>query len=125
MPKEYQKITLDDRTLMQTQLRQGFKPGAVAAILVVGSAWPAAAALASEYPERQITAIVPYAAGSTTDTMARLICPPLAKALGQQVIIVNRAGADGRIGAEALAKAAADGHTIAFSGAAQSHARCA
>jgi len=75
---------------------------------------------AAEYPERQITAIVPYAAGSTTDIIARIISPPLSKALGQQVIVVNRAGADGRIGAEAMAKAAPDGYTIAFNGGAMS-----
>jgi len=89
-----------------------------ALVWVLTAMLPGGQALAAEYPERQITAIVPYAAGSTTDTMARLFGPPLSKALGQQVVVVNRAGADGRIGTEAMAKAAPDGYTIAFSGAA-------
>ena len=73
---------------------------------------------AAEYPERHITAVVPFAAGSSNDVIARRIAPHLAKALGQQVIIENRPGADGRIGIEAMAKAAPDGHTILFSGGA-------
>lgn len=73
---------------------------------------------AADYPERRLVAIVPYAAGSTTDTMARRISPPLAKALGQQVIIENKPGADGRIGTDAMTKAAPDGYTILFTGAA-------
>ncbi len=73
---------------------------------------------AAEYPERNITAVVPFAAGSSNDVIARRIAPYLAKALGQQVIIENRPGADGRIGIEAMAKAVPDGHTILFSGGA-------
>lgn len=73
---------------------------------------------AADYPERQLVAIVPYAPGSTTDTMARRVSPLLAKGLGQQVIIQNRAGAEGRIGTEAMTKAAPDGYTILFTGAA-------
>jgi tripartite-type tricarboxylate transporter receptor subunit TctC len=63
---------------------------------------------AAQYPERPLTAIVPFAAGSSNDIMARRISPPLSKALGQQIIIENKPGADGRIGIEAVAKAAPD-----------------
>ncbi len=73
---------------------------------------------AAEYPERNIIAVVPFAAGASNDVIARRVSPHLAKALGQQVIIENRPGADGRIGIEAMAKAAPDGHTILFSGGA-------
>jgi tripartite-type tricarboxylate transporter receptor subunit TctC len=70
---------------------------------------------AAEYPERQLTAVVPFAAGASNDAIARRITPHLAKALGQQIIVENRPGADGRIGIEAVAKAAPDGYTLLFS----------
>ena len=73
---------------------------------------------AADYPERQLTAVVPFAAGASNDVIARRMTPHLAKALGQQVIIENRPGADGRIGIEAMAKAAPDGYTLLFSGGA-------
>jgi len=72
----------------------------------------------AEYPERPLRAIVPFSTGASNDTMARLIAPLLTKALGQQVIVENRPGADGRIGIEALTRAAPDGYTILFSGGA-------
>ena len=70
---------------------------------------------AAEYPERNLVAVVPFAAGASNDVVARRVTPHLAKALGQQIIVENRPGADGRIGIEAVAKAAPDGHTILFS----------
>jgi tripartite-type tricarboxylate transporter receptor subunit TctC len=69
----------------------------------------------AQYPERLIRAIVPFAAGGSNDTMARLIAPELTKALGQQVIVENRPGAAGNIGIDAVAKSAPNGHTILFS----------
>jgi tripartite-type tricarboxylate transporter receptor subunit TctC len=69
----------------------------------------------ADYPERMLRAIVPFSAGGSNDTMARIISPPLSKALGQQVIVENRPGADARIGIEALARSAPDGYTILFS----------
>jgi tripartite-type tricarboxylate transporter receptor subunit TctC len=70
----------------------------------------------ADYPERPLRAIVPFTAGGPNDILARAISPLLSKALGQNVIVENRPGADGRIGIEAMAKAAPDGHTILFSG---------
>ena len=94
--------------------------GVGAASTVLLSAAFALPFAAAEYPERPVVAIVPFAAGSSNDVIARRISPNLAKALGQQVIIENRPGADGRIGIEALTKAAPDGYTILFSGGAVS-----
>ncbi|HTD89875.1 MAG TPA: tripartite tricarboxylate transporter substrate-binding protein, partial [Burkholderiales bacterium] len=87
----------------------------IIAPLIVASPLDSAAA---EYPERQLTAVVPFAAGASNDVIARRMTPYLAKALGQQIIIENRPGADGHIGIEAMAKAAPDGYTLLFSGGA-------
>jgi tripartite-type tricarboxylate transporter receptor subunit TctC len=74
---------------------------------------------ASDWPARPITAVVPYAAGGNTDTMARIISERLASRLGQPVIIENIAGASGAIGATRVAHAAPDGHTLLFGAASQ------
>lgn len=74
-------------------------------------------AAAAEYPDRPVRLIVPFAAGSATDSSARIFGVQLAKQLGQQLIVDNRAGAGGAIGMQALAKSAPDGYTIAYAGA--------
>ena len=69
-------------------------------------------AIAAEYPERPITVIIPYAAGGAGDTILRLLSPLIEKNLGQPLIVDNRAGGGGTIGAQAVAKAAPDGYTL-------------
>jgi tripartite-type tricarboxylate transporter receptor subunit TctC len=64
------------------------------------------------WPGRPIRLIVPFPAGSSTDIVARIVAQKLGPRLGQQVVIENRAGASGNIGADAIAKAAPDGTTI-------------
>lgn len=76
----------------------------------------APAALAQAWPARTITIVVPFPAGGTTDITARLIASELTKSLGQQVIVENRAGANGNIGSAQVAKAAPDGYTLLMSG---------
>ena len=72
----------------------------------------AAFAAAAQYPERPIRLIVPQAAGSATDTVARILAPEMSKPLGQPVIVENRPGGALSIGIDATAKAAPDGYTI-------------
>ena len=72
-------------------------------------------AAAQDYPSKPIRIIVPFSPGSTLDILPRLIAPHLNQALGQPVIIENRAGAAGAIGTDAAAKATPDGYTLLMS----------
>lgn len=67
---------------------------------------------AADYPSKPIRLIAPFAAGGSTDLLARTIAPEMAKRLGQPVVVENRVGAGGNIGLDAVAKAEPDGHTI-------------
>jgi tripartite-type tricarboxylate transporter receptor subunit TctC len=67
---------------------------------------------AAGFPETTITIVVPYPPGSTADTIPRLVAPMMSKSLGVTVIIENRGGANGSIGAVRVASSAADGYTI-------------
>lgn len=70
------------------------------------------AAVADPYPVRPIRCIVPFPAGGVADVTARLVAQKLGNALGQQIVIENRTGASGTLGADAAAKAPADGYTL-------------
>lgn len=72
----------------------------------------AATAAAPDYPTRPVRFVVPYSPGGTSDVLARIVGQKLADAWGQQVVVDNRAGANGNIGSDIVAKATADGHTI-------------
>ena len=72
----------------------------------------AASAPAQEFPNRPVRIVVPWPPSGNVDITARTVAPAFGEALGQQVIVENRPGAAGRIGAEAVAKSAADGYTL-------------
>jgi tripartite-type tricarboxylate transporter receptor subunit TctC len=81
---------------------------AVAAIAVIVPA----TAQAQGYPSRPISLVVPYAPGGPSDSIARLVGRSMSETLGQQIVVENTAGAGGTTGANRVAKAANDGHTL-------------
>ncbi|KJK17249.1 MFS transporter [Burkholderiaceae bacterium 16] len=79
----------------------------VAAMLLTANAFAA-------YPERPITLIVPFNAGTTPDIVSRLLADVVGHDIGQQIVVINRVGASGIIGTQAVINAPADGYTIGF-----------
>ncbi|MEX0960171.1 MAG: tripartite tricarboxylate transporter substrate binding protein [Burkholderiales bacterium] len=82
-------------------------PTIVAAVLALS-----AAGASAQYPEKPIRIIVPYTAGGTSDILARAIGQQLSESWGQPVLVENRPGANGNIGAALVARSPADGHTV-------------
>src|SRR6476659_3984201 len=80
-------------------------------IVAAGIASPAAAQT-DTWPSRPIRLIAPFPPASTVDVVSRILGQKLSQRLGQQIVVDNRAGASGNIGADAIAKAAPDGYTI-------------
>jgi tripartite-type tricarboxylate transporter receptor subunit TctC len=82
--------------------------------IVVMALLCAVAAHAQDYPKRSITMIVPFAAGGTSDVIARVVAEEMTKSLGQPIVIENVAGAGGSTGASRVAKAAPDGYVFLY-----------
>lgn len=85
---------------------------AAAAALALAIAGPAVAAA---YPDRPVRMIIPFPPGGTLDVVGRLLAQKLSDQLGQNVMVENRPGANGMIGADAVARSTADGYTLLFS----------
>jgi tripartite-type tricarboxylate transporter receptor subunit TctC len=85
-----------------------------------GHAQPASSGTPA-YPSRPVRVVVPFASGSATDIMTRLLAPHMSRTLGQPLVIENRPGAAGVLGSEAVQRAAPDGHTVLMA-AVSSHA---
>jgi tripartite-type tricarboxylate transporter receptor subunit TctC len=74
--------------------------------------WAALGAAAAAYPERTVTMVVPFAAGGTTDVVARIMADHMSRTLGQQIVVENVTGAGGTVGATRVMKAQPDGYTV-------------
>lgn len=72
----------------------------------------ASPAAAQTFPDKRLTMIVPWPAGAGTDAMARLIAQKMSQSMGQPIVVENKTGANGMLGADAIAKAKPDGYTI-------------
>ena len=94
------------------QRRQMMRAGATVAAAVLAGLASASWAQGGSYPSAPITMIVPFAAGSGTDAVARAVGQELGKRLKQPVIVDNRAGANAQIAAGLVAKAKPDGYTL-------------
>lgn len=101
-------------------MRRSFAAWPVAALIAL-AAMPTLTAAAEAFPTRPIRFVVPYPAGGPLDQVARALADRLREPLAQPVLVENRAGAGGNIGADLVAKAAPDGHTIVM-GAVATHA---
>jgi len=86
----------------------------IALCIAVGCALPASVLQAQTWPQRPVKVIVPFTAGGSTDTQARIISERLSAAIGQQFIVENRVGTGGATAAEFVAKSPADGYTLFF-----------
>jgi tripartite-type tricarboxylate transporter receptor subunit TctC len=96
-----------ESNLEETMHRIMFRIG-----IVLCSALPAAQGAAQSYPSQPIKLVVPYTPGTGMDIIARTVGPKLAERLGQPVVVENKPGASGNIGAEAVARSAPDGYTV-------------
>jgi tripartite-type tricarboxylate transporter receptor subunit TctC len=98
---------------MQHARSRRFMPSAIVALTtIIGSN----AAEAQAYPTRPITVIIPFAGGSASDVVTRIMLERMSKSMGQPIIVDNRPGAGGNTGTAAAAKAAPDGYTLVGSG---------
>jgi tripartite-type tricarboxylate transporter receptor subunit TctC len=89
--------------------------GAIRLIVAAGLVLLSASAQAQSYPNKPITIVVPFGAGSATDTVTRVVAQYLGATLGQTVVVENKAGANGAIAAAYVARSAPDGYTLLMS----------
>jgi tripartite-type tricarboxylate transporter receptor subunit TctC len=89
---------------------------AFGAALILAAFAGCSAAVAQSYPTRAITVIIPFAGGSASDVVTRIMLDRMSKSMGQPIVVENRPGAGGNIGTQAATKVAPDGYTLVASG---------
>ncbi len=89
-------------------------PFAIVAVVALAACVWSMGAMAQAYPNKPIKAIVPFAAGSATDQIGRAFAAKMSETLGQVIVVDNKPGVNGMLGADAVAKSAADGYTLLF-----------
>jgi tripartite-type tricarboxylate transporter receptor subunit TctC len=102
----------EETTMTMTLIRRHVATAPAAAALAMLALLATGPAFAQAWPTKPIKIIVPYPPGGTSDILARALAPKLAEALGQQVLVDNKPGATGNLGADLVAKAPADGYTL-------------
>lgn len=109
MPTDRERATIPPKVNASWCNRRALS---VARVVGVALGLLGASAFGADYPDRPIRLVIPFASGSNIDLTARQIAPKFSEILGQQVIVDNRGGAGGTIGASLVAKASPDGYTI-------------
>lgn len=94
------------------QKRRMFCTWLASSLLVAMTGFSSLTLASDKYPERNVTLVVPFAAGGSSDTATRILAEQLSYKWGQSVIVENRPGANGSVGARYVARSAADGHTL-------------
>src|SRR5262249_14935449 len=105
-------VLMDRRKEDSMQLAPAKQYACLAAFAAAAMLLTSADARAQAWPSRNITAIIPFAAGNANEIIGRIVLEQLSRQLGQPIIIESRPGAGGTIGVAAAAKAAPDGYTI-------------
>lgn len=100
--------------MVRSITRRGLLAGLALTVGAAGGLTVSDATSAGAYPEKPVTLVVPYRAGGSTETMARVFAKALGAELGQPIVVKTRPGGGGAVGATEVAAAAADGHTILF-----------